>query len=39
MECYPVSFYSLDTTSVSKASIGKGKTKIKKAWLLVTKKN
>jgi hypothetical protein len=33
MECYPVSLYSLDTTSVSKASIGKGKPKIKKVFI------
>jgi len=38
MECYLVSFYFLDTTSVSKAFIKKGKPKIKKVRLLITKK-
>ncbi len=38
MECYPVSLYSSDTTSVSKASIGKGKPKIKKGMAINNEK-
>lgn len=38
MECYPVSLYSSDTTSVSKASIGKGKPKIKKGMAIRNEK-
>ncbi len=38
MECYPVSLYSSDTTSVSKASIRKGKTKIKKGMAISNEK-
>jgi len=38
MECYIVSFYYLNTTSVSKASIEKGKPKIKKGMAINNKK-
>ncbi len=38
MECYPVSLYSSDTTSVSKTSIGEGKHKIKKGMAISNEK-